>query len=255
MSFATGIQLGPALHSGGALTEIAPFGTPQTPFFGTGGVFKRKSEGVAVDTLVGNTGYYRNGVINTQGAKGVYIQPLMRSNIFDGRIVAGGVSADSDITAAATRMGFEVYGMKSIGDPQTPSQDDNVVLWNIGFIQSMSWVDSTFAVPAAGTGIIHPDDGQTYNTYVTGGVSDVSVITLDKSRPHYVAPSMSQANTVLPDITDGTSTEFTGEADVSFCIVPLNPFFDHVVLSICSSAESGPKNVGIQASYRFALVY
>ena len=256
MSFATGIELGPPVYSGSFLGDSSPYNAPQTPFFGTGGVFKRFSESAAsIDGLVGNNEIRRNGVINTQGAKAVYIQPLMRDDIFTARVTASGVAADSDITATANRMGFEVYGMKSIGDPQTPNEDDDVVLWNIGFIQSMSWVDTTFATPDAGTGIVHPDDGNTYNPYVTGGVADVTVIGVAKTRPHYVAPTMSSANAVLPDATDGTSTEFTGTADASFCIVPLNPFFDHVVLSLCSSNETGPKNNGVSATYRYALIY
>ena len=261
MSFATGIQLGNTVFSGSSFANTLPYNAPQTPFFGTGGVFKRFSETAAsVDGTVnsnadGDILYRRNGVINTQGAKAVYIQPLMRDNIFSSRVTASGVSADSDVTATANRMGFEVYGMKSIGDPQTPNEDDDVVLWNIGFIQSMSWVDTTFAVPDAGTSIVHPDDGNTYNPYVTGGVADVSVITVAKTKPHYVAPTMSSANAVLPDATDGTSTEFTDTADASFCIVPLNPFFDHVVLSLCSSNENGPKFAGVFASYRYALIY
>lgn len=259
MSFATGIQLGPACFTG-TFFENAPVNTPQTPFFGTGGAFKRKGNDseVAVDFDVSTPSakMARNGVINTQGAKAVYIQPLMQDNIFqDGRVTASGVQADSDITATASRMGFEVYGMKTIGDPQTPNEDNFVFLWNIGFIQSMSWVDSTFAVPDAGSSIVHPDDGKTYNTYATAGVSDVTVIDVEKTRPHYVAPAMSGASAVLPDITDGTDTDFTNTADSSFCIVPLNPFFDHLVLSLCTSNNSGPKLNGVNATYRFALIY
>lgn len=252
MSFATGIQLGPALYSGSQF-NAAPFSTPQTPFFGNGGVFKRNSEtSPSINATVGT--YSRNGIINSQGAKAVYIQPLMRE-LIESTVTASGVSADSDVTGTATRIGFEVYGMKTIGDPQTPNEDDNVILWNIGFIQSFSWVDSTFAIPASGTDIVHPDDGKIYRPYVTGGVADVSVVTVAKTRPHYVVPTMSSSNTVLPDATDGTDTAYTDTADSSFCIMPLNPSFDHVVLSLCSSNESGPKIQGVFGSYRFALIY
>jgi len=252
MSFATGIQLGPALYSASQFNP-SPFATPQTPFFGNGGVFKKNSEtSPSINATVGT--YSRNGIINTQGAKALYIQPLTRE-IIESTVTESRVSADSDITGTATRMGFEVYGMKTIGDPQTPNEDENVILWNIGFIQSFSWVDSTFAIPAGGTGIVHPDDGNVYKPYATGGVADVSVITLPKTRPHYVVPTMSSSNTVLPDATDGTDTAYTDTADSSFCIMPLNPFFDHVVLSLCSSNEDGPKEQGVFGSYRFSLIY
>jgi hypothetical protein len=256
MSFSTGLKLGPALFTGQS-TGAAPHNTPQTSFFGTsGGFFLENNPDESKQDLQNTQGgsYKRVGVIPCAGAKSVIIQPMMQTAHTVSTITDSSAAAASDITDAAKRVGFEVYAAKPIGDPAILGNDDRMV-WSIGFIQSISWTKSGFALATSGTEITHPDDSNAYAPYVNGGVADITVTTVGKFIPHVVPATMSSAATAQPDITDGTSTSYTGTADASFCNITLGPFTDCLYLAPCTTNDTAIKRDGLYFSYRFALLY
>ena len=267
MAFSTGFKFGPVMRSGGTVTAEAPYNTPQTPFFGDGGVFPMLSgDAASIDGTVRlsggtETGDRRNGCIKLGGAKAAFIQPLMRSETTSS-IQASLVAADSDVTAVANRVGLEVYAGKYIGDPAAPNREDKMLLWNVGFIQSISWVDTTFALANMGTCFKHPYDStdsegtNDWCTFETAGVADVSVrnSSTNKITPHMSVAAMSSSAGAIPDMTDGTSASYTGTADATFCCVPLCPFWDTLVLSPASSNEN-IKVINLFHSYRYNLIY
>ena len=226
-------------------------------FFGTsGGFFLENNHDSSVQDLQNTQGgtYKRVGVIPCAGAKSVLIQPMMRTAHTVTTITDSSAGAASDITDTAKRVGFEVYAAKPIGDPALLDNNDRMV-WSIGFIQSISWTKSGFALAASGTEITHPDDNNAYSPHVNGGVADITVTTVGKFIPHITPATMSSAATAQPDITDGTSTSYTGSADTSFCNVTLGPFTDFLYLAPCTTNDTAIKREGLYFSYRFLLQY
>mgnify|MGYP003134940000 FL=1 len=257
MSFSTGLKLGRTLFTGRSV-GVEPYRNPEDPFFHTGGFFLEDDPNDSNPDLQENFDdtypYARVGVIPCAGAKSVLIQPLMRVDRTTAVINDDDTAVASDITDNDKRVGFDVYAAKPIGDPALSDNNDRMV-WPLGFIQTVSWTKGGFSLAAFGTEITHPEDGHVYAPMANGGVADVSQTPVAKTIAHIMPATMSSATTAQPDITDGFSTDYTGTADTTFCNVVLGPFADCLYLSPSLTDDNLVKRNGLVFSYRFAILY
>ena len=268
MSFSTGLKLGRALFTGRSV-GVEPYRNPEDPWFHTGGFFLEDDPNTSNPDLQENfddtyPNYARVGVIPCAGARSVLIQPLMRVDRTTAAINDDDTAAASDITDNDKRVGFDVYVAKPIGDPALLDNNDRMV-WPIGFIQSVSWTKGPFAISASGTEITHPEDNEVYAPYANGGVPNITDTPVAKTIAHIMPATMSSSSVAQPDLTDGRVTDSATQdiegisnfttAGVSFCNVVLGPFADCLYLCPSVTDDNIIKRNGLYFSYRFAILY
>lgn len=195
MAFNTGLFW---LHTGAGLTPSVSYSgaTPQAI-----GVVKTNA---ALDADISDN---KIAVVETGGAKAIFIKPLVAS--------AGNGTA----TTATT---LDVYGVMGFGEPmQTDYTQYDKFLWALGTIVL---ADASDGGVAANSGDIFTSPGGTQFKSFAGCGTGGDLI-------NSVFSSLSAMNTSPPDVEDLDHEDTDGASGVGFAIVPGIDVFSQVIIS------------------------